>query len=50
MLVSVCVVAYNEEKVLPQLLHDIENQDYTKEKMEIGPIECLYIKKENFGS
>lgn len=41
MLVSVCVVAYNEEKVLPQLLEDIKNQTYPKELMEIVLIDSM---------
>lgn len=41
MLVSVCVVAYNEEKVLPQLLKDIENQEYPKEKTEVVLIDSM---------
>lgn len=28
MLVSLCVIAYNEEKALPRLLDDIRLQDY----------------------
>lgn len=35
MKVSVCVVAYNEENMLPALLADIERQTYPHEKMEI---------------
>lgn len=35
MIISVCVVAYNEEKVLPDLLECIKKQDYPHEKMEI---------------
>lgn len=35
MIISVCVVAYNEEKALPGLLECIKKQDYPHEKMEI---------------
>ena len=35
MLVSVCIVAYNEERKLPLILSDIKNQTYEHEKMEI---------------
>lgn len=35
MLVSVCIIAYNEEKALPSLLSDIVNQTYPHEKMEV---------------
>lgn len=33
--VSLCVVAYNEEKSLPGLLKDIEGQTYSHDRMEI---------------
>lgn len=35
MIVSVCVVAYNEEKVLGNLLNDIKAQDYEHSKIEV---------------
>lgn len=35
MTVSLCVVAYNEEKFLPNLLNDLENQTYSHELTEI---------------
>ena len=41
MIVSVCVVAYNEEKVLGKLLEDIQAQDYDHEKMEILLIDSM---------
>lgn len=41
MLVSICVVAYNEEKMLPQLLEDIKNQTYPREKTEIVLIDSM---------
>lgn len=41
MLISVCIVAYNEEKTLPRLLWDIEQQDYPKNKMEILLIDSM---------
>ena len=33
--VSLCIIAYNEEKALPALLEDVKRQDYPHEKMEI---------------
>ena len=33
--ISLCVVAYNEERYLPSLLEDIKRQTYPREKMEI---------------
>ena len=42
MLVSFAIVAYNEERSLPQLLHDLENQDYPHNKIEVLLIDsCL---------
>ena len=41
MIVSVCVVAYNEEKVLGKLLEDIQAQDYDHEKMEVVLIDSM---------
>lgn len=35
MIVSVCIIAYNEENALPHLLSDIVSQDYEAEKMEL---------------
>ena len=35
MLVSFCVIAYNEEKAIPSIFQDIRNQDYPHDKMEI---------------
>lgn len=35
MTVSICIIAYNEEKALPSLLEDIKNQKYAHEKTEI---------------
>lgn len=35
MLVSFCVIAYNEEKAIQSLFKDIRNQDYPHDKMEI---------------
>lgn len=35
MTVSLCVVAYNEEQFLPNLLHDLENQTYPHNMIEI---------------
>lgn len=41
MIISVCVVAYNEEKTLPRLLDNIKSQDYPHEKMEIVLIDSM---------
>ena len=41
MILSVCVVAYTEEKVLGKLLEDIQAQDYDHEKMEILLIDSM---------
>ena len=41
MIVSLCVVAYNEEKVLNKLLEDIKSQDYDHTKMEIVLIDSM---------
>lgn len=41
MLVSICVIAYNEEKTLENLLNDIKKQDYPHEKMEIVLIDSM---------
>lgn len=35
LIVSICVVAYNEEKALPSLLEDILKQDYPHDKIEV---------------
>lgn len=36
MLVSFCVIAYNEEKAISSLFNDIRNQDYPHDKMEVN--------------
>lgn len=41
MIVSFAIVAYNEEKSLPQLLQDLENQDYPHEKIEVLLIDSM---------
>lgn len=41
MIVSVAIVAYNEETSLPQLLRDLEMQDYPHDKMEILLIDSM---------
>lgn len=41
MKLSMCVVAYNEEKVMNNILKDIEAQDYPHEKMEILLIDSM---------
>lgn len=35
MLVSFCVIAYNEEKAISSLFNDIRNQDYPHDKIEV---------------
>ena len=35
MKVSLCIIAYNEEKALPALLEDVRRQDYPHEDMEV---------------
>lgn len=45
MLISICVVAYNEEKVLNSLLDDIKAQDYQHEKMEVVLIDSMSTDK-----
>lgn len=41
MLVSVCVVAYNEEKFISNLLNDIKKQDYPHDKIEVLLIDSM---------
>ena len=41
MRVSVCIVAYNEERTLPLLLADIKKQTYDHTKMEIILIDSM---------
>ena len=41
MLVSFCVIAYNEEKALDSLFKDIIAQDYPHEKMEIVLVNAM---------
>lgn len=41
MLVSVAIVAYNEEKTLPALLNDLLEQEYPRENMEVLLIDSL---------
>lgn len=41
MRVSVCIVAYNEERTLPLLLADIKKQTYDHTKMEIVLIDSM---------
>lgn len=43
--VSVCVVAYNEEKALPGLLEDIAAQDYPHDKIEVVLIDSCSTDK-----
>ena len=41
MRVSVCVVAYNEERTLPLLLSDIKKQTYEHKKIEIVLVDSM---------
>lgn len=41
MILSLCIVAYNEEDYLPQLLQDICHQDYPHNKLEIVLIDSV---------
>ena len=41
MLVSFCVIAYNEEKALPSLFRDIISQDYPHDKMEVILVDAM---------
>ena len=43
MLITVCVVAYNEDKVLPGLLECIKEQDYPHRKMEIVLVNSMSV-------
>ena len=45
MTVSVCVVAYNEEKALPQLLECIKKQTFPHERMEVVLIDGISADK-----
>lgn len=45
MTVSLCVIAYNEEKALVSLLEDIKAQDYPHEKMEIVLVDSMSTDK-----
>lgn len=45
MLVSFCVIAYNEEKALDSLFKDIIAQDYPHEKMEIVLVNAMSTDK-----
>ncbi len=43
--VSVCVIAYNEEKFLPKLFNDILSQTYPKELMEVVLVDAMSSDK-----
>lgn len=45
MLVSFCVIAYNEERTLPSLFYDIYEQEYPHEKMEIILVNAMSTDK-----
>ena len=45
LIVSVCVVAFNEEKALPGLLDDILAQDYPHDKIEVVLIDSCSTDK-----
>ena len=39
--ISVCIIAYNEEKYLPNLFNDIIRQDYTHSMIEVVLVNCM---------
>ena len=39
--VSICIVAYNEENYLPNLFHDLNEQTYPHEKIEIVLVDSM---------
>ena len=41
MKISLCTIAYNEEKNLPALLADIEHQDYPHSELEIILVDSM---------
>ena len=41
MLVSFCVIAYNEEKAIYSLFKDIVDQDYPHDKMEVVLVDAM---------
>ena len=45
MLVSFCVIAYNEEKAIKSLFSDIKAQDYPHEKMEVILVNAMSTDK-----
>lgn len=45
MILTIAIVAYNEEKFLPTLLNDIKKQNYDKAKMEILLIDSMSTDK-----
>lgn len=45
MTVSLCIIAYNEEKALPKLLSDIANQNYPHEKIEVILVNSMSTDK-----
>ena len=45
MLVSFCVIAYNEEKAIKSLFSDIKAQDYPHEKIEVILVNAMSTDK-----
>ena len=45
MLITVCVVAKNEENTLPRLLEDIRNQDYPVQDIEILLVDSMSVDR-----
>lgn len=41
MVVSFCVIAYNEEKALPSLFNDIISQDYPHQNIEVILVDAM---------
>lgn len=48
MVVSFVIVAYNEEKTLPRLLSDLQQQDYPHEKIEVLLIDSMSSDKTRY--
>ena len=47
--VSICIVAYNEENYLPNLFHDLNEQIYPHEKIEIVLVDSMSTDNINAG-
>lgn len=45
MTVSICIIAYNEEKTLPKLLDDVKKQDYPVHNIEVILVDSMSTDK-----